>query len=131
MGALFVASLSKWHRGMLLIIGSFMSGIALFLIAAVPIYAAAVFFMIPLGLGDAGRRTLNQSLVMEETDDQYRGRVMSFFMLNRGLMPLGVLPTSILMDAVGARVAIGILAVLLLAFTTLILATQKRVREMS
>jgi hypothetical protein len=36
-----------------------------------------------------------------------------------------------LMDMVGARVAIGILAFLLLAFTTLILATQKRVREMA
>ena len=129
-GALFVASLSKWHRGLLLIVGSFMSGVALLLIAAVPVYLAAVFFMIPLGLGDAGRRTLNQSLVMEEADDQYRGRVMSFFMLNRGLMPLGVLPTSILMDILGARLAIGILAFLLLGFTTLILATQKRVREM-
>ena len=52
-------------------------------------------------------------------------------MLNRGLMPLGVLPTAILMDIIGARVAIGILAFLLLGFTALILATQKRVREMS
>ena len=81
-------------------------------------------------LGDAGRRTLNQSLVMEESDDEYRGRVMSFFMLNRGLMPLGVLPTSILMDILGARVAIGVLAFLLLGFTITVLATQKRVREM-
>ena len=107
-----------------------MSGIALLLISAMPVYLAAAFFMIPLGLGDAGRRTLNQSLVMEETDDQYRGRVMSFFMLNRGMMPLGVLPTSILMDALAARAAIGVLAFLLLGFTTVVVATQKRVREM-
>jgi MFS family permease len=130
-GALFVASISKWHRGRLLLIGSFMSGIALVLIASVPIYIAAVFFMIPLGLGDAGRRTLNQSLVMEEVDDEFRGRVMSVFMLNRGMMPLGVLPTAILADYVGAQVAIGVLGVLLLGFTLVITVTQKRLREMS
>ena len=130
-GALFVASLSKWRRGMLLLIGSFMSGIALILIASVPIYIAAVFFMIPLGLGDAGRRTLNQSLVMEEADDEFRGRVMSVFMLNRGMMPLGVLPTALMAEYVGAQVAIGTLGVLLLVFTLVITVTQKRLREMS
>ena len=130
-GALFVASLSNWRRGMLLLIGSFMSGIALVLIASVPIYIAAVFFMIPLGLGDAGRRTLNQSLVMEEADDEYRGRVMSVFMLNRGMMPLGVLPTAIMAEYVGAQVAIGTLGVLLLGFTLVVTVTQKRLREMS
>ena len=129
-GALFVASISNWRRGMLLLIGSFMSGIALVLIASVPIYYAAVFFMIPLGLGDAGRRTLNQSLVMEEADDEYRGRVMSVFMLNRGMMPLGVLPTAIVADYVGAQVAIGALGVLLLGFTIVVTVTQKRLREM-
>jgi MFS family permease len=130
-GALFVASLSDWRRGMLLLFGSFMSGIALLLLAAIPIYLAAIFFMIPLGLGDAARRTLNQSLVLERTDDEYRGRVMGIFMMNRGMMPLGVLPTALLASVLGARFAIGLLAVLLLLFTTFILVTQKRVRELS
>ena len=87
--------------------------------------------MIPLGLGDAGRRTLNQSLVMEEADDEFRGRVMSVFMLNRGMMPLGVLPTALMAEYVGAQVAIGTLGVLLLVFTLVITVTQKRLREMS
>jgi len=130
-GALFVASLSNWRRGMLLLIGSFMSGIALVLIASVPIYIAGVLFMIPLGLGDAGRRTLNQSLVMEEADEEFRGRVMSVFMLNRGMMPLGVLPTAIMVEFVGAQIAIGTLGVLLLVFTLVITVTQKRLRKMS
>ena len=129
-GALFVASISNWHRGRLLLLGSFMSGVALLLIASVPIYFAAIFFMIPLGLGDAARRTINQSLVLEKTDNEYRGRVMGIFMLNRGLMPLGVLPTAIMADIVGAQVAIGILAVALLMFTAFITITQKRIREL-
>ena len=130
-GALFVASLSKWHRGMLLLMATVLSGVALILVASVPFYFAAIFIMIPLGLGDAGNRTLNQSLVMEITDAQYRGRVMSVFMLTRGLMPLGVLPTAILIERLGAQMAIGILGVLLIVFTMIILVTQKQLREMS
>lgn len=129
--ALFVASLNKWHRGMLLIISGFMSAIALLLVAAIPIYVAGLFIMILLGVGDAGRRTLNQSLVLEEAEDQYRGRVMSVFMLNRGLMPLGVLPTAILIDIIGAQFAIGLLGIVLGVITAYILVTQKRLREYS
>jgi len=129
--ALFVASLNKWHRGMLLIISSFMSAVALILVAAIPVYVAGVFVMVLLGIGDAGRRTLNQSLVLEETEDQYRGRVMSVFMLNRGLMPLGVLPTAILIDYIGAQFAIGLLGIILGVVATVILVTQKRLREYS
>lgn len=129
-GSLFIAGLGKWKRGFLLIMGSFASGIGLLLIAAIPVYFAAAAIMLLIGLGDAARRTLNQSLIMEETEDQYRGRVMSVFMMNFGLMPLGVLPTGLLIDAVGGQMAIGILAVLLLIVTTIILVTQKALRSM-
>lgn len=44
-------------------------------------------------------------------------------MLNRGLMPLGVLPTALLADYLGAQVAIGILGMLLLVFMIAILIT--------
>lgn len=127
--ALLVASLSTWKRGMLLIFSSFMSAIALMLVASIPIYFVAMFVMIPLGIGDAGRRTLNQSLVMEKVEDQYRGRVMSVFMLNRGLIPLGVLPTALLIDFLGPQIGIGILGFCLFAFTAYLYLTKKELRE--
>ena len=68
--------------------------------------------------------------MMEETDDEFRGRVMSVFKLNRGMMPLGVLPTAIMAEYVGAQVAIGTLGVLLLGFTLVVTVTQKRLRDM-
>lgn len=129
-GALFIAAIGKWRRGMLLILGSFASGIALLLLAIFPIYLVAAGIMILLGLGDAGRRSLNQSLIMEEVEDQYRGRVMSVFMMNFGLMPLGVLPTGLLADYIGAQPAIGFLGILMLITATVIVLTQKRLRQM-
>ena len=129
-GALFIASMGKRRRGLTLLVGSFLSGIALVLVAAIPFYYIAAALMILLGLGDAGRRTLNMALIMEEVDDRYRGRVMSVFMMNFGLMPLGVLPAGAVAQRMGGQFVIGMLGVLLLLTTALILVTQRRLRDL-
>lgn len=128
-GSLWVASLGRWKRGFLLIISGFVSAAGLMLVAAIPLYFAAAGFMVILGLGDAARRTLNMALIMEVTEDQYRGRVMSVFMMNFGLMPLGVLPAGIIAQILGGRWAIGLLAMMLFLTSVVILVTQKRLRE--
>ena len=129
-GSLYIASLGKRNRGLILIGASFASGIALALVSAIPYYAWAVGFMVLLGLGDAGRRALNQSLIMEVSEDQYRGRVMSVFMMNFGLMPLAVLPMGVIVDWQGGQVAIGILAVMLIATVTFVLVFSPRLRRL-
>ncbi len=128
-GSLAIAALGDWRRGMLLIIGSFISGAALLLIAAFPLYYAGAAIMVLVGLGDAGRRTINMGLIMEVVEDQYRGRVMSVFMMNFGLMPLGVLPAGMIADALGGQEAIAILGALLILVTLAVLVTQKGLRS--
>ena len=128
-GAMFIASLGKWKRGLLLIGGSFMSGIGLLLVSAFPYYMAGAAIMVLMGLGDATRRTLNQTLILEVVEDQYRGRVMSVFMMNYGLMPLGVLPASLAIEALGGQMAVAILGFGMIAVTSIILLTQKQLRE--
>jgi len=130
-GALFIATLGRKKRGLLLLTGSCISAIALMLVAAIPIYYAAAGLMVLLGLGDAGRRTLNQALIMEEVDDEYRGRVMSVFMMNFGLMPLGVLPAGALAERFCGQFAVMLLGVLLLLTTVAVLLTQRRLRELN
>jgi MFS family permease len=129
-GALYVASAGKKNRGLLLIISSFLSGIGLLLVALIPVYSIAVVIMIILGLGDSGRMSLNQALLIEESEDRFRGRVMSIYMLNFGLMPLGTFPAGILADYVGGQAVVGAMAVMLLALAVIILLTQKQLRRM-
>ena len=129
-GSLFIAALGNWFRGRVLILSSFISGIALMLVALLPFYLVAVGLMVLMGLGDAGRRSLNQSLLMEVSDEEYRGRVMSIFMLNFALIPLGVLPAGLAAQFLGGQLAVGILAGLLLALTTVILLTQRSLRNL-
>ena len=128
-GAMAIASMGKWRRGMLLIMGSFMSGIGLLMVAAFPYYLAAAGIMVLLGLGDASRRTLNQTLIMEVVEDRYRGRVMSVFMMNFGLMPLGVLPAGIAIERLGGQTTVAILGAGVLVVAAAILITQKSLRE--
>ena len=127
-GSLAIVALGNRKRGVLLLAGSFASGIALLLLALLPLYYAAAAIMLLLGLGDSARRTLNQSLMMEVTEDQYRGRVMSVFMMNYGLMPLAVLPAGLFIDALGGQAVIGILAGALLLVTTVVMLTQPSLR---
>ncbi len=54
---------------------------------------------------------------------------MSIFMLNFGLMPLGVLPAGILADYLGGQAVVGTLGLLLIVITALVLVTQKQLRR--
>lgn len=117
-GSIYIAAHGNKNRGKILLAGSFVSGLSLLGVAIVPIYVIAVLFMVPLGLGDASRRTLIMALIMEMSEEKYRGRVMSIFMLNFGLMPLGVLPAGVISDLFGGQIAVGLLAVMLILVTS-------------
>ena len=127
-GAMYVAAIGRKNRGMLLIISSMLSGAGLLLVAAIPIYSAAAFIMVILGMGDAGRMSLNQALLIELSDNEYRGRVMSIFMLNFGFMPLGTFPAGLMIDYIGGQAVIGMMGVALIAVTVVIFVTQRQLR---
>ena len=128
-GSLAIAAIGRKMRGIMLLVSALLSGVGLLMIGVFPNYYAAVALMIPVGLGESGRWSLNQALVMENTDDRFRGRVMSIFSLTWGLIPLGALPFAVLIDWLGGRVAIGILATLLITFILAVSAARKDVRD--
>ena len=128
-GAVIIASLGTGRRGKLLLLAAFASGTGLMLIAVVPVYFAAVGFMALMGLGDSGTFTLFQAIIMDQVDDEFRGRVMSVWMLNFSLVPLGVLPAGLIAQYYGGQVAAGVLATLVLLTGLVMLTTQRRVWE--
>ena len=114
---------------MILLFSGFLSGIALVLVAGIPIYIAATGIMILLGLGDALRQTLNQVIIMEEVEDKYRGRIMSIFMLIFALMPLGVLPAGLLAQLVNGQFSVGLMGALLILVIVVLWFSQKHLRH--
>jgi MFS family permease len=105
-GSLVIAGLSKnSRRGWILLITSMLSGGAILLAGVTTSYVVALGIMVVLGLGDSGRRALNSSLIMEQTDDEHRGRVMGVYMMNFGLIPLGAIPLGFISAFLSVRVA--------------------------
>jgi MFS family permease len=108
-GSLVIAGLSKdSRRGWVLLITSMLSGGAILLAAFTTSYPIALVIMVVLGVGDSGRRALNSSLIMEQTDDEHRGRVMGVYMMNFGLIPLGAIPLGFITAFLDVRVAFAI-----------------------
>ena len=134
-GTLVIASLrTLTNRGMILAISGMISGGVLLAFATMsylsPLFATAIGFMVIIGLLQAARMTLSNSLMMEYTDQQYRGRVMSIVTLSMGIMPAGVIPVTLMVDLVGAPLSIGFMALLLIVAAGVILATSPSIRQL-
>lgn len=106
LGSLFIAGLRRGaHRGLWLIGSTLLSGIAVVGLGLAPILASAFVFLFFMGLADAGRRSLNNALLMEVVDDSYRGRISGIWMMNFGFMPIGILLFAQVSDIWDIRVA--------------------------
>ena len=117
-------------RGMALILTTILSGIAILAAALSPSYVLLMIIMVFVGLGDSGRRTLNSAILMEQVDDEHRGRVMGLYMMNFGLMPLGAIPIAAIAEVAGIREALSISAIILIAVGVAFFALSKRMREL-
>ena len=120
LGASHVALSGNRWRGALLIAGGVVSGAGLLIIGVVPAIAMAVAMSLLIGIGDALRRTLNQALLLEVAEPEYRGRVISIYAMNFGLTPAGALPAGALAEWLGVRVAVFILGILLMSLSVAI-----------
>ena len=134
-GTLVIAFLGKFaRRGLALLVSGIASGCILLGFSAMsylaPVYIAALAILVLVGVVQAGRMTLTNSLMMENADQEYRGRVMSLFSLNMGLMPAGVLPITMIADNLGAPISLGIMAVLLILVATTILLASPLLRRL-
>lgn len=131
-GAVGIASLrSGQRRGLVLMIGAVLAAAAIILMGSIPIYAVGIAAMVGIGLGESGRWALGQSLIMEQTEDEYRARVMSVLMMTFGLLPLGLLPLGIAMEQWGSQTAVLGMGIALMIMSTLFLVFSAGVRKLS
>ena len=128
-GSVFVASVGRRKRGLILILGGFLSGAGLVFAGVLPFIGVVSVSLFFLGVGDAFRRALSMALIMELTEPEYQGRVASVYAANFGLMPLGVFPASIISQYFGVQAAVATLGIVLLAVCIFITARRKDLRR--
>ena len=90
----------------------------------------ANILMIGAGFGETTRWGLGQALIMEETDDAYRARMMSLMMMSFGLMPAAVLPLGFAIEEWGARTALFGMSAMLLVVSILFLIGASKLRRL-
>jgi MFS family permease len=105
------------HSWNLMLGGGLVLGIGLALAAVAPGYGQALATMLLVGAGTSAFQMLNNSLIMQETDPAFYGRVMSITMLAWGFNGLAGFPFGLLADAIGERETLMVMAVLVVGVT--------------
>lgn len=110
-GALLVAGINEGHRGKWLTISNVLASVFLIFFVISRFYLLSIVLIILVGVSNAIRTTLANSLLQLSSSEEYRGRVMSIFFLSfSGMTQVGTLAAGALADVIGATIAVTIFA---------------------
>ena len=126
-GALFVASRSATgNRRALMLWGLVGFGLSLLVFAASRWLLVSAALLVATGFFQQLYNALNNTLLQEDADEAYRGRVVSTLFLNRGMVPLGTMLAGFGSDLIGPQLTTGAMAAVLVLIALLI-ARQRMV----
>lgn len=128
-GSLVVASLNTYrHRGRLMLLVMVLFGGMLLLFSQSSNIWLSYALLFGVGAGQTSYMALNTTLLQTHSSDDMRGRVMSIFFLNRGLVPLGTVAAGFASEIFGAPLTVSVMAavVVLLALATLFRSPRLR-----
>ena len=129
-GSLIVAAMGDRMRGRMYLYSMLITGAGLLAFSISPWYFLSVLIAIPIGLGQAGRMALSNTLVQAYADDAYRGRVMSIYMMEFGITNFGVFGVAIVADAIGVQWAIGGMSAVLVLLSFYYLLFVPKIRNL-
>ncbi|MBI4236405.1 MAG: MFS transporter [Chloroflexi bacterium] len=129
-GSLVIASLGEKGRGMLFLHTGVLASAGIIAFVLSNSYALSLVIMLFVGLAQSGRMALGSTLLQSYTEDAYLGRVMSFSMMQFGMMSLGTFGISVAAEFIGVQWAVGMTAVLLALITFYYYAFSPRIRRL-
>jgi len=119
-GSLYIASISNKRRARVLLFGALLMGIALLGFSVSTHYWLSVALLTVVGVGQAARMSLSNVLIQSYVDDDYRGRVMSIYMLEMSVLSISIYPISVLADMFGPQWAVGVSAACLIVLVLIL-----------
>ncbi len=102
------------HAGVIYSSMALLFALSLLALAAAPSFALACVAVVLVGVGGGGFQSLNSAVVVNETDPEYLGRVLSLTMLAFAGFGLMGLPIGLIADALGERGALAVMGFTLL-----------------
>lgn len=128
--SLTLASLPNRKRGLMLLLSVMVLGLALVGFAFSRWLPLSLIIVIFVGLGQTAQMTLGSTLIQYYVDIEYRGRVMSFFMMGVGFASLGTFFGGLIAETIGIQWSIGGLAIMLTIITMIIYVFTPQLRKL-
>ncbi len=129
-GSLALAKLGEMrHKGFWLFLTCLLWGVCVTGFAFTETRFAAMAMVAAVGFISAVNMSMNRTIVTLQVTPEMRGRIMSIDMMSHGLMPLGILPVSLLAERVSVPVGIGASGVALVVGTLALWWALKEVRR--
>lgn len=126
-GALFVASRGpNDDRRSMMLWGLVGFGLSLIAFAASHWLLVSAALLVGVGFCQQLYNALNNTMIQEDADEEYRGRVVSTLFLNRGMVPLGTMLAGFGTDLVGAQPTTGAMAAVLVLLAALVARRTSR-----
>lgn len=129
-GAVFVASAAARGRGRMFLVCGALLGVGILAFALSTNYLITLPIMLIIGAGQTGRMALGQVLIQSYSEEQYRGRVMSVWFMEFGLVQFGTFIVGFLAEWFGPQWAIGGLAGLLVVAIAYLAVFGKRMKAL-
>lgn len=127
LGALSVASrLRQYSSGSTVVLGALAFGVMLFGFASSRVVWLSLGCAFGIGLCSVMYQTQNQTLLQLLAPRHMRGRVMSIYLLNRGLVPLGTLLAGVLAERWGGPMALHIMSAMVVGVVVLVIVGAPR-----
>ena len=129
-GSLVLASLPNRKRGLILLTSCLILGIALIGFAFSDSWYLSLGMIIFVGLGSTGRMTLSNTLLQYYVDNEYRGRVMSIYMMEFGLVSFSTFAAGLMAEAWGVQWIVGGFAMALVFLSVMAMFFIPRIRKL-
>ena len=129
-GALAVAAMSHKNRGQVFLWSTLALGVALAGYSFSTSFALAFIFITAVGLTQSARMAFSNILMQENVSDEYRGRIMSMYMMEFGVTSLSVFGISMLANVIGVQWAVGGTALLLIPVAFIFLGFVPNLRRL-
>ncbi|HEX9446025.1 MAG TPA: MFS transporter, partial [Candidatus Binatia bacterium] len=119
------------RKGLLLLASLVLLGGFLILFSRIQSFPLALVVLVGVGACQIMFMATTNTLLQMLTPDALRGRVMSLYMLDRGLMPAGALMAGVTAHVIGAPATVAIMGAVVIVLALLISWLVPRMRQIA
>jgi hypothetical protein len=130
--AVVMASMTNLkQKGLVMLFSLVVMGVTLIFFSQFAAMAISLPLMFIFGAGEMGYRVMNNTVLQMVVPDEFRGRVVSIYMLDQGVSPLGSFVAGAMATVIGAPIVLAMMGACVVALATTALVKLPYMRQLS